>query len=205
MPEWTSQALAEWAHHDRVRFFNTLLGVRPAHLVGTASEECLPNLAVFNSACHISASPPRIGILSRSPTVRRDTLENIRSTGAWTLNAITQAMLPAAHRTAEKCPPSESEFDRVGLEPEWRPGFPAPAVQESPLQIGLRLVEDIPIPSADLRLLVGAVEWVQLPEHGLAQDRSLLPDRLGLLGSVGLDAYASPQEVARFEHRSRSS
>lgn len=190
-------------HHDRIRLHNSLLGGKPAHLVGTASAAGVTNLAVFNSACHVSSDPPQLAIMTRPLTVSRDTYRNIQEQGAWTLNAIRRADVAAAHRCAEKLPADQSEFDAHGFEPAWVEGFSAPFVAGSPLQIGLKLVDDIFIPSAGTRLLVGEVVCLQVDEAGLAGDGSVLVEPLDAVSSLGLDAYATVRECARFAHVSQ--
>ena len=189
----------------RIRLHNSLLGGKPAHLVGTASAAGVDNLAVFNSACHISSDPALIGMMCRPLTVRRDTYANIRETGVWTLNTIHALFVDRAHRAADKVPSAVSEFLHAGLQPGRMPGFAAPFVAESPLQVGLEYVEEVPIPSSGTVLLVGRVCWVRLREDGLTDDGSVQIDRVEALSSLGLDAYAEVREHARFPYQSTSS
>ena len=69
---------------SRTRLVNALSGLRPIHLVGTVDSEGRTNLAPFNSATHIGADPPLIGLVFRPLTVERHTYENIRDTRCWT-------------------------------------------------------------------------------------------------------------------------
>ncbi len=202
MLEWNASQIREMDKKRRIRLHNSLLGGKPVHLVGTRSAAGVPNLAVFNSACHVSSDPPLIGMMCRPTTVRRDTYENLRETGVWTLNAISAAMLERAHRAADKLPAEVSEFEHAGLgEGQW-PDFAAPFVEESPLQMGFSLVEEVPIRSSGTLFLVGELQWLRMAESGLSGDGSVQADQLGLLSSLGLDAYAEVRECARFTYRS---
>lgn len=196
---------AQWKALDdkyRIRLHNSLLGGKPVHLVGTASEDGVPNLAVFNSACHVSSNPPLIGMMCRPLTVRRDTYANIKATGQWTLNAITADFVERAHRAADKLAAELSEFDHTGLTISQKPGFSAPAVAESPVQIGLELREELELKSSGTVMLIGEVAWLRLKTRGTSENGSLQADNLGVLSSLGLDAYAEVREVARFRHSS---
>lgn len=202
MPEWTAAQFRAMEAKRRIRLHNSLLGGKPVHLVGTRSAAGVPNLAVFNSACHVSSDPPLIGMMCRPTSVRRDTYENLLETGVWTLSAISADILERAHRAADKLPAEASEFEHAGLTESPWPGFAAPAVAESPLQMGFRLVEEVPIRSSGTLFLVGELQWLRMAEGGLAEDGSVLADRLGLLSSLGLDAYAEVRECARFAYPS---
>ena len=192
-------------HKARIRLHNSLLGAKPVHLVGTRSLAGIDNLAVFNSACHVSSDPALIGMMCRPLTVRRDTYRNIQETGVWTLNAIAREFVAAAHRAADKLPAEASEFEHSGLEVERLSGFHAPCVAASPVKIGLELVEEVPIRSSGTVLLIGEVQWLRIPRDCLAEDSSLLVDRAGLLSSLGLDGYATVSECARFPYQSERS
>lgn len=194
-----SQMDAKW----RIKLVNSLVGGKPVHLVGTASAEGVPNLAVFNSACHVSSEPARIGIMSRPLTVSRDTYANIKATGVWTLNAIQENWLEQAHKAADKLPSADSEFDHTGLDEHWWPGFAAPAVAQSPVRIGLKLVEELPIQCSGTVMLIGELQHLSVASELLLPDGSLDVGRAGCLSSLGLDAYAQVREAARFEYRSQ--
>lgn len=190
---------------QRIRLHNSLLGGKPVHLVGTCSASGVSNLAVFNSACHVSSDPPLIGMMCRPLTVRRDTYSNIQDTGVWTLNAIHADFVTAAHKASDKLPAELSEFDHTGLDEGWMDGFAAPYVQQAPVQIGLKLVEEVPIRCSGTVLLVGEVQWLRLPHDNVDEDGSLRADQAGVLSSLGLDAYARVSEVARFVYHGRQS
>lgn len=193
----------QWSALDRkrrIRLHNSLLGGKPAHLVGTVSAHGIPNLAIFNSACHVSSDPALIGIMCRPLTVRRDSYSNIQATRQWTLNAVHRDYVDRAHRAADKLPAHQSEFAHTGLTPYFQSDFDAPSVAESPVQIGLELREELVLQCSGTVMLIGEVAWLRIQNKGLAEDGSLQPGQLGVLSSLGLDAYAEVHEVARFAY-----
>lgn len=197
-----AQALDAWPKKNRIRLINSLLGGKPVHLVGTQSTSGIPNLAVFNSACHVSSDPALIGMMSRPLTVPRDTYANIEATGVWTLNAITREIVDSAHKAGDKLPPDASEFDYCNLTPAWHEGMTAPFVAESPVSIGLQWEETVPIQCSGTVMIIGRVTHVNMPDEALLEDGSLKAETAGLLSSLGLDAYASVTEVARYTYQS---
>lgn len=180
----------------RGQMLNALSGIKGVHLLGTQSKSGIDNLAVFNSVLHIGASPPALGILFRPLTVQRDSYDNILETGAFTLNLIQSSMLNAAHHCAAKWPTEASEFAATGLTP-FRTHHGAPYVAESPIAVGLTLVEEIPIAFNDTRLLIGAVQEVILPSGAVAEDGWIRLDEYDVVSVAGLDSYYLGQLLAR--------
>ena len=88
----------------RANLINGITGYKPALLVGTASAEGASNLAVFSNVFHVGASPPVLGLIvrPRPEGTERHTLDNILSNGAFTLNHITDRLLPQAHQTSAR-------------------------------------------------------------------------------------------------------
>ena len=89
----------------RVFFVNALSGFKSANLVGTTSRDGHDNLAMFSSVVHLGANPPLLGMVSRPHSVRRDTLENIRATGYYTINHVHQSFFESAHQAAARYEP----------------------------------------------------------------------------------------------------
>ena len=181
----------------RLNLVNGLPGFKPANLVGTAAPNGRTNLAVFSSALHLGSAPPLLGLVTRPTTVPRHTYQNLKSSGCYTLNHVPVALAAAAHYTSADFAPDVSEFDVCGFTAAYRDGFPAPYVAESPLSIGLRLLEEHHISNGTV-LLVGTVEHVYLPEAGLRADGTLDLAALGTACISGLDGYHAVAPPVRF-------
>lgn len=181
---------------SRAHLVNLFSGIKGLHLLGSRSKSGQDNLAPFNSVLHIGASPAALGVLFRPITVRRDSYRNIQETGHFTLNLVSRPMLDAAHHASAKWAADESEFSATGLT-TLDNGFPAPHVAESPLTIGLRLVEEQHIRFNDTRLLIGAVEEVLLPVDTLPEGGWMRLDEHDILSVAGLDSYYQGRLVAR--------
>ena len=143
---------------ERARLVNSLSGVRPAVLIGTTNGQGTHNLAVFNSLMHIGSAPPLLGLIVRPDAeVRRHTLENLTATGHFTINHMPGHLRNAAHDTSAKLSAAVSEFEACGLTPLIHDDLRAPAVAESPVRIGCRLVERQAIRSNGTILVIGEV------------------------------------------------
>lgn len=184
----------------RVFFVNALSGFKSANLVGTTSPDGRDNLAMFSSVVHLGANPPLLGMISRPHSVRRDTLENIRATGHYTVNHVHASFLEAAHQASARYEPDISEFDAVGLTPRRGALHPAPYVAESPLQIGLSHRQTIDLDINGTCLVIGEIVEVHLAEDAIADDGAVDLGRVGSLAVGGLDSYYAATPLARLSY-----
>lgn len=184
----------------RANLINSLAGFKQPVLVGTQSTQGQSNLAIFNSLLHIGADPALFGLLFRPHSVRRDTLENILETGCYTLNYPTVAMLHQAHQTSAKYPHDRSEFDAAGLTAGYRNDWPAPFVEEAPVQIALSLAERLDIQSNNTILIIGKIEAIHFDDALLLPDGFVPLEQADILACVGLDAYYQPRHITRLAY-----
>lgn len=182
----------------RRNFVNSLSGFKSANLVGTADADGRTNLAIFTSVVHIGATPPLLGMISRPHSVPRHTLQNIQATGQFTLNHVSQDFYPSAHQTAARY--ADSEFDATGLTPVYSDAIAAPYVAESPIQIGLQLVDLIDIPLNGTKLIIGKVIEVRLPEAIIAPDGKIDLEAAQVVTATGLDTYHRTHLLARMAY-----
>lgn len=184
----------------RAQFVNSLSGYKSANLVGSANQQGQPNLALVSSVVHLGADPALLAHVTRPHTVPRHTLENIEATGVYTYNAVTRQMIPQAHHSAAKFARDVSEFERVGLTPEYHADFNAPAVLESPLSLGMELLELVPIKHNGTLLVIGQIRWVRYPQNVLNRDGHLDISKLDLTAISGLDHYHSVASLGRLSY-----
>ena len=181
----------------RLNLVNGLPGFKPANLVGTAAPNGATNLAIFSSVLHLGSAPPLLGMVTRPATVPRHTYQNLKSSGCYTLNHVPVGLAASAHYTSADFAADVSEFDACGFTAEYRDDFPAPYVAESPLSIGLRLLEEHHISNGTV-LLVGTVEHVYVHEAGLRGDGTLDLAALATACISGLDGYHAVAPPVRF-------
>ena len=174
----------------RLNIVNSVSGVKPANLIGTQSEKGQTNLAIFSSVVHIGSNPALLGMFSRPDAeIRRDTLENIKESGYYTINHVPTKLIENAHFTSAKFNSAESEFDKCQFTPFWQDEFQAPYVKESPLKIGLQFKSAIPIPINGTLLIIGAIQHIYLADNALAEDGQIDLSQLQTAGISGLNRY----------------
>ncbi len=196
--------LNELPERYRVNLINALSGFKSANLVATSSKSGELNIALFSSVFHVGANPALMGMLSRPHSVPRHTLENILETGDYTINSVSEDMLAQAHLCSARSDRSESEFSLSHLDAHIIKGFSAPAIAQSPLQIGLRLKETIPIQTNDTVLIIGEVQHIFVPDEALHSDGFIDHGVMRSLTISGLDAYHSTTSLGRLPYAKKS-
>lgn len=182
----------------RTNLINCLSGVRTAQLLGTQNAAGQTNLAIFNSAMHIGAHPPLMGLIFRPQEAQQHSLQNILATQHYTLNTVPVDRLASAHQCSARYPQEVSEFAANGFTPWYSAQQPAPYVGESALRIGLKLVEKIDIAVNGTMLVIGEVQEVWVEAAALAPDGNIRFDLLEAAGVGGLDTYYRLEAAARF-------
>jgi len=184
----------------RTTLINSLAGFRQAVLVGTQSSEGHHNLAIFNSLIHLGAHPALYGLINRPDSVQRDTLQNIISTKAYTLNYVRAADYKRAHQTSARYDKQISEFEAVGFEPAYLPSCTAPIVKNAVVSIAMQLEEIIPIAINGTILIVGSVQQIHIDEQLVEQDGFVSLSEEQVVISQGLDAYFVPSPLGRLAY-----
>jgi flavin reductase (DIM6/NTAB) family NADH-FMN oxidoreductase RutF len=196
----SSSTIQSWERFYRANFVNSLTGFKSVSLIGTIDAEQKTNLAIFSSLVHIGSDPALVGFINRPVEAAPHTLSNIRTTGEYTVNQIHPMLIPTAHQTSAKYPAGVSEFDELGLTPEYFQSFRAPFVKESRVKYALALQEIIPITLNNTFLVIGKIEHVLVTDEILTADGFLELDRASTICSNGIDGYYSTQLIDRYRY-----
>ena len=166
----SNEELDNLHHIYRINLINSCSGYKSANLIGTKSSNGIENVAVFSSVTHIGSNPPMLGFFCRPTTVLRNTYENIKSTGYYTINHIHFPILEDAHHTSAKYDAQISEFDKTNLISEYKNEFNAPFVKGTPLQLAMEYVEEYFIKANDTILVIGKIIGLHLNDDLLEDD-----------------------------------
>ena len=184
----------------RTQLINSMPGVKALNLVGTRDADGQENLAIFNSIFHVGANPPYLGMVIRPDSVDRHTWQNIQATGSYTLNAVGSDFYAKAHQTSARYDNQTSEFDAVGLNPEYRDGVIAPFVAESAIKIGLELQEFKRVECNGTLVVIGKVVYVEINQALITEDGSVDLVKAQSVGSIGLDGYVDLSWIDRLSY-----
>lgn len=184
----------------RTTFINSLPGYKSLHMVGTVNKEGVTNLALFNAVFHVGANPPLLGMIVRPDAEGHDTLDNIRSTGQYTLNNVLPDWYQQAHQSSARYPSGVSEFADCGFDAFFADGFKAPFVRQSTIKIGLELRETMAISINKTTLAIGEIVQVFLNDDDVDEDGYVDPIRAKSITVCGLDSYFTTEKLGRLPY-----
>lgn len=182
----------------RANLINSLSGFKSAVLLGT-SDGKTNNLAIISSVVHIGANPPLLGMIMRPHTVQRDSLDNIKQQGFYTLNHVNTQWADKAHQTSARYEQDESEFDAVGLTPFFSDTFSAPYVKESEVNIGLKVAQHFSLLN-NTEMVIGEIQEIFFAKDALDKNGYLDIEALNTASISGLDSYHSSKRLARYAY-----
>lgn len=201
MAEFSRKDIDQMHHLYRINLINSCSGYKSANLIGTKCTDGVSNVAVFSSITHLGSNPGLLGFFLRPTTVIRNTYDNIKATGQYTINHIHNNILEEAHHTSAKYDKAISEFDVTQLKEEYKDGFSAPFVKDCPVQLAMSYVEEYPIKANNTILLIGRIEQLFVPD-GLLEKDGFINLSKGQVATInGLDGYAVPELKARLEYQ----
>lgn len=184
----------------RLNLVNSATGYKSANLIGTCSVDGIENVAIFSSVTHLGSEPPLIGFILRPTTVPRDTYKNIKETIFFTINHITDTMISDAHHTSANYEQGVSEFNETNLEPEYFDDFKCPFVKGSPVRMLCKYVNEYYLKENDCIHIIASIEAIYINDELLQKDNWLQLDKANIVAINGLDGYALPKLIDRFEY-----
>ncbi|MBV9507742.1 MAG: flavin reductase family protein [Acidobacteriia bacterium] len=171
---------------------------RPIALVSTISPEGVPNLAPFSFFNAVCGNPPVICFACGVRTPPKDTLANVRASGEFVVNIVTEAMAERMNLTSGEYPADVDEFEISGLT-----GVPSelvkpPYVLESPVNMECKLVQIVDVSTQPLggSLVIGEVIRFHLDPE-ITTNYRIDPDKLRAIGRMGGNEYTRTR--SRFE------
>jgi flavin reductase (DIM6/NTAB) family NADH-FMN oxidoreductase RutF len=196
----TSTDFAAMDQRYRATLVNSISGFKPANLLGTVDAQGNSNLAIMSSVVHLGSHPPLLALVIRPNSVDRHTLDNIFNSGCYTINHVTDAIIPEAHQTAARYTKEQSEFAATGLRELWLDGFPAPFVAQARIRLGLELREHQELTINGTNLVIGEVTLASFPDECLRSDGSLDLAEAGSVALSGLDSYHRTEPPMRMAY-----
>ena len=165
-------------HLHRINLINSCSGFKSANLIGTKSNDGIPNVAIFSSVTHFGSNPPLLGIIFRPVSdVPRNTYENIKETGQFTINHIHRDIIEQAHHTSAKYDKRISEFDVTELEEEYK------------------------IKANNTIQLIAEIKDLYVKDELIEKDGFINLSKANVMTINGLDGYALPSLKQRIDYQ----
>src|SRR6201987_1826089 len=162
---------------------------RPIGWASTVSKSGVSNLAPFSFFTVVCVIPPMISLtIARNPDgTEKNTLKNVRETGEFCFNVVTEPVWREMVDSANAFPASDSEFSKTGLTPIPSVKIAAPRVKEVRIHFECKLER-------------GAQQHVKImPVMPLARHhaKSSAPDIGHQIGHHGHEQHVSVERQAR--------
>ncbi|MEM6469945.1 MAG: flavin reductase family protein [Planctomycetota bacterium] len=174
-----------------------LITPRPIAWVSTLSLDGVANLAPFSFFTGVGANPPTLCFApaNQPDGSAKDTLENIRRTGEFVVNLVTEDLGLAMHRSAEDVAPEIDEFKLVGVTEAESIRVQPPRVLESAaaMECTLHSVVTLGTGPGGANLVIGNVQYFHLRD-GLENEKAL-----PTVARVGRREYLQVQKTFRYE------
>lgn len=184
----------------RANLINSIGGFKSVVLIGTKSEAGNENVTTFSSLFHLGANPALCGIIIRPSLPKRNTLGNILNTKHYTLNHILPSFYKQAHQCSAKYDDGISEFNEVGLCPEYVDDITAPFVKESIVKFACEFVQKIDIELNGTTLIIGKIIKIIAPDELINNDGFINLEKAETVTCSGLDSYHTTQVLSRLSY-----
>jgi flavin reductase (DIM6/NTAB) family NADH-FMN oxidoreductase RutF len=173
---------------------------RPVGWISTVDGDGQPNLAPFSFFNVVCPDPPTLLFcpMTRSTDASpKDTLNNVRATGEFVVNIVTEQLAEAMTRTSVEAPPDVNEFEFAGLEAAHSVVVQPPRVTASPVHFECRLnqiVEISPRPGGG-SIVIGTIVHIHIEERVLLDDDKIDLSALKPVGRLAGNAYVRMSDV----------
>jgi flavin reductase (DIM6/NTAB) family NADH-FMN oxidoreductase RutF len=179
----------EHAYGDIYKLMIGMIVPRPIAFVSTLDEQGVRNLAPFSYFTACSSNPPVVcfcAAVRSGPRPHKDTLRNIRATGEFVVNIVSEEFAAEMNATSAEVAPEVDEFELAGLTPLASDLVKPPRVAESHVHMECRLrqvlvVSDEP---GGGNLVLGDVLRFHVAEEVL-DGYKIDPEKLKAIGRMG--------------------
>jgi flavin reductase (DIM6/NTAB) family NADH-FMN oxidoreductase RutF len=133
--------------------------------------------------------------------MEKDTLHNIRETGEFVVNIVTNELAEAMNITATELPPEVNEFERAGLTPVPSKVINVPRIAESPINFECKLSQIVTIGDqlGQGSLVIGEVVYFHIDDRVYVPDHKIDVEKLAPIARLSGAAYARINDLFSIE------
>ena len=173
---------------------------RPIGWISTLDEKGQPNLAPFSFFNAVCANPPHVLF---APMIRstdqqpKDTLRNIRQTGEFVVNIVTEELVDAMNLTSTELPAHVNEFHYSQLSLMASLVVRPPRVAESPIHFECRLAQIVDLgdqPGAG-SIVIGRVVHLHVADRVLIGEDKIDLAALKPIGRLAGSSYCRVTDI----------
>lgn len=172
----------------------SLITPRPIAWVSTASPEGRVNLSPFSFFNGVGANPPSVVFCpaNRADGEPKDTLVNIRRTGQFVVNLVTEEFAEAMNATSAEYPSEVDEFESSSTAKADSVIVAPPRVAGAAASLECRLHEAIQlgVGPGGANVVIGRIVWLHVRDELLDGSGRIDTERLRTIGRLGGEGYA---------------
>lgn len=179
------------APRDGYKLLSALVVPRPIAWVTTRNADGSVNAAPYSFFNLMGHDPHLVALGLSQPGDRhaKDTAANVRRTGRFVVNVVSEAVADAMHQSSGPYPPGASEADAIGLALANAPAGDVPRIADAPAALACREHTTLEIGRA--RVLIGVVEGLYLRDDLYDAERGYVrQEELGAVGRLGGGLYS---------------
>jgi len=173
---------------------------RPIGWISTVDENGRYNLAPFSFFNAICPNPPHVLFC---PNIRgtdsnpKDTLHNVRTTGEFVVNIVTEPLAEAMNLTATELPSDVDEFTLAGVTPMPSVVVKPPRVLESPIHYECRVTQivDVSDEPGGGSVVIGRVVYMHISDDLLIGGDKIDIARLQPIGRLAGASYSRVTDI----------
>ena len=177
---------------------------RPIGWISSLDENGRPNLApfsFFNVVCSRPATVVFCPLIRSTDGGTKDTLYNVRATGEFVVNIVTEELAAAMNLSSVEAPPELNEFEFAGLTAEPSVVVRPPRVAESPIhfECKVRQIVDISDQPGGGSLVIGTVVYIHVDKRVLVGGDKINLTALKPIGRLAGGGYVRVTDIFELE------
>jgi flavin reductase (DIM6/NTAB) family NADH-FMN oxidoreductase RutF len=191
----------------RASIYKILIGSvvpRPIGWISTVDEAGNPNLAPFSFFTVVCAKPPTVlfcPMIRSTDENPKDTLNNVKATGEFVVNIVTEELAPAMIATSVEIASTVNEFELTGLETAPSVVVRPPRVAESPIHFECKLTQIVEIGNnpGGGSVVIGEIVHLHVDERVLFDEDKIDLAALKPIGRLAGSAYTRVTDLFEIE------
>jgi flavin reductase (DIM6/NTAB) family NADH-FMN oxidoreductase RutF len=174
--------------------FYAIVTPRPIGWISTRGQQG-DNLAPYSFFNAVADAPPQVAFASNGI---KDSLTNIRATGVFAVNVVSEALMGAMNQTSAKLPFGTDEFTHAGLARAECQTIPCSFVTASPAVLECKMTQMIQLEGRDNVLILGRVTGIHIADNCIVNGR-LDVTRFRPVARLGYKDYTVVRDVVAMD------
>ncbi len=192
------------SHQSLYKILTGAILPRPIGWISTLSADGVPNLAPFSFFNVVCSAPPTVlfcASIRNSDGGKKDTFHNVKATGEFVVNIVTEELLEAMNLTSIEAPPEFNEMEFAKLTPAPSLTVKPPRVKESPIHFECRLNQIIEISDkpGGGAIVIGTVTHIHAEDRVMVGQDKINLKELKPVGRLMASGYVRVTDIIELE------